>query len=109
MSVSVQNTAHRVVREALMNVYKHAGASEVMVSLTFAPTTLTVVAQDNGIGIPNDVCAEFRRPSEHFGLRTLAEQVEELGGELVVFNNVDESGATIKAFIPLVAASARAA
>src|ERR671928_74393 len=37
LPVLVQNAAHRVVREALMNAYKHARATEVVVSLRFTP------------------------------------------------------------------------
>ena len=96
----VQNAAHRVVREALMNAYKHARATEVVVSLRFTPAALTVVVQDNGVGIPAEALAGFRQMHDHFGLRLLAEQVESLGGELAVYNN-DEQGAAMKAVIPL--------
>jgi signal transduction histidine kinase len=96
----VQNAAHRVVREALMNAYKHARATEVVVSLRFTPATLTVVVQDNGVGIPAEALAGFRQMPDHFGLRSVAEQVESLGGELAVYNN-DEQGAAMKAVIPL--------
>ena len=37
---------------------------------------------------------------DHFGLRTVAEQVEGLGGDFSLYNN-DEAGAAIKAVIPL--------
>jgi signal transduction histidine kinase len=100
LPVLVQNAAHRVVREALMNAYKHARATEVVVSLRFTPAALTVVVQDNGIGIPAEALAAFRQTPDHFGLRTVAEQVESLGGELAVYNN-DEQGAALKAVIPL--------
>lgn len=100
LPVLVQNAAHRVAREALMNAYKHAGASEVVVSLRFAPAALTVVVQDNGVGIPDEALASFRQIPDHFGLRTVAEQVEGLGGELSVYNN-DEQGTAVKAVIPL--------
>src|SRR2546421_7361135 len=100
LPVLVQNAAHRVVREALMNAYKHAQATEVVVSLRFTPAALTVVVQDDGVGIPAEALAGFRQTPDHFGLRSVAEQVESLGGELVVYNN-DEQGAALKAVIPL--------
>ena len=108
LPVPVQNAAHRVVREALMNAYKHAGATEVVVSLRFTPATLTVVVQDNGVGIPAEALAGFRQMPDHFGLRSVAEQVESLGGELVVYNN-DEQGAALKAVIPLAMPASEAA
>ena len=59
-----------------------------------------MVVQDNGVGIPAEALAGFRQTPDHFGLRTVAEQVESLGGELAVYNN-DEQGAALKAVIPL--------
>src|SRR5438309_1420546 len=64
------------------------------------PAALTVVVQDNGVGIPAEALAGFRQAPDHFGLRTVAEQVESLGGELAVYNN-DEQGAAMKAVLPL--------
>jgi signal transduction histidine kinase len=108
MPVLVQNAAHRVVREALMNAHKHAGATEVVVSLRFTPAAVTVVVQDNGVGIAAEALAGFRQMPDHFGLRSVAEQVESLGGELVVYNN-DEQGAALKAVIPLAMPASAAA
>ncbi len=101
LPVLVQNAAHRVVREALMNAYKHAHASDVMVSLRETSTTLTVVVQDNGVGIPQEKLIAFRDAPDHFGLRTIAEQVERLGGVLSIYHNEDEPGTAVKAVIPL--------
>lgn len=109
LAVLVQNAAHRVVREALMNAYKHARANEVMVSLRFTPTALAVVVQDNGVGIPAEMLATYRQLSDHFGLRTVAEQVEALGGEFAMYNDDDEQGTAVKAVIPLGRPSVQAA
>lgn len=108
LPVLVQNAAHRVVREALMNAYKYARATEVVVSLRFAPSALTVVVQDNGVGIAAEALASYRHMPDHFGLRSVAEQVEELAGELMVYNN-DEQGTAVKAVIPLAAQAIQAA
>lgn len=103
-----QNAAHRVVRECLMNAYKYAQATEVVVSLRCTPASLTVVVQDNGVGIPEDVLGTYRHLPDHFGLSSVAEQVEGLGGELMVYNN-DEQGAAIRAVIPVASQSSQAA
>lgn len=108
LPILVQNAAHRVAREALMNAYKHARASEVVVSLRFTPAAVTVVVQDNGVGLSPEALDSYRAMSDHFGLRTVAEQIEGLGGELTVYNN-DEQGAAIKAVIPLASQSIQAA
>jgi len=111
LPVLVQNAAHRVVREALMNAYKYARAGELVVSLRFTPDALTVVAQDNGVGIPAETLRAYRETPDHFGLRTIAEQIEGLGGEFSVYNNDDalppegDPGTTVKAVIPLTRAA----
>jgi signal transduction histidine kinase len=63
------------LREALSNAARHAGASQVDVTVDVgADGMLTVEVTDDGIGIP----AEGRRS----GLRNLARRAEKLGGEL---------------------------
>lgn len=101
LPVLVQNAAHRVVREALMNAYKHARATEVVVSARFTPDALTLVVQDNGIGISEEALAAFRQTPDHFGLRTVAAQVEALGGAFAIYSNDDDPGTTVKAMIPV--------
>ncbi len=108
LPILVQNAAHRVVREALMNAYKHAAASEVMVSVRRAETLMTVLVQDNGMGISAEALAAYRENADHFGLRTVARQIEGLGGDLSIYND-DDGGTVVKAVIPLQNRSARAA
>ncbi len=108
LPVLIQNAAHRVVREALMNAYKHAAASEVMVSVRCAGALMTVLVQDNGVGISAEALAAYRENADHFGLRTVARQIEGLGGDLSIYND-DDGGTVVKAMIPLQKGSARAA
>ena len=63
------------LREALSNAARHAGATQVDVTVDVdADGMLTVQVTDNGTGIP----ADGRRS----GLRNLASRAEKLGGEL---------------------------
>ena len=63
------------LREALSNAARHAGASQVDVTVDVDPGGMLVVqVTDNGTGIP----ADGRRS----GLRNLAARAEKLGGEL---------------------------
>src|SRR6266567_2903855 len=63
------------LREALSNAARHAGASQVDVTVDVDPGGMLVVqVTDNGTGIP----ADGRRS----GLRNLARRAEKLGGEL---------------------------
>lgn len=67
-----------LIREALSNVARHAGASRVELKLTFGDDRLTVALKDDGCGfsIPE------QRDKGARGLRNMAVRAEALGGEL---------------------------
>ena len=96
IAILAQNAMHRVVRESLMNAYKHASASHVAVRIVFDADTATVVVQDDGVGLPPEVVDRYTEDSAHFGLRTIAKQIEELGGVFEVMNG-EESGTIVRA------------
>ena len=52
LPVQVDLAAYRIVQEALTNVYRHARASEAVVSLAYRPDLLTVLVTDDGVGGP---------------------------------------------------------
>lgn len=83
-----------VVREALLNVEKHAEAQSVMVSVFRTSDSATVAVYDDGIG-PPDAAAE---PSG-LGLAAVAERLGRLGGRLTVGRNED-GGVTVRAWVP---------
>jgi signal transduction histidine kinase len=87
---------YRVVREAVRNAVKHAHAETVEVRLSTDRSKATVEVVDDGIGMAGDA------PPGHFGLRLLADRVENLGGELVVTSAVGQ-GTTVTAELPVTA------
>ncbi len=101
ISVLGQNAIHRVVRESLMNAYKHAQATHVSVRVIFETGFATVVVQDDGIGLSEEVMERYARDPAHFGLRTIAQQVQQLRGTFELMNG-DESGAVVRAVVPIV-------
>jgi len=73
----------RVVQETLNNVYKHAQADRVSIHLDFSsPEEVQLCVQDDGRGF--DLEEERRRARERgaFGLCTMRERVESVGGSL---------------------------
>lgn len=72
----------RVVQEALTNVRKHAGASEVRVVLQARDGVPTLSVIDDGSGF--DATTVGPSLSGGFGLRSMRERVELLGGTLNV-------------------------
>ncbi len=80
----------QILREALSNTARHAGACRVRVSLLFAADELDLVVDDDGCGPgpPPDGGGTGR----HEGLRNMRERARRLGGRLTV--NASPSGGT---------------
>ncbi|MEU7853986.1 GAF domain-containing protein [Nonomuraea sp. NPDC049141] len=81
-----------VLREALSNVVRHAKASKADVAVEVAEGRLTLIVQDNGIGLP----ADGRRS----GLRNLEDRATCLGGALEI-TSPDPGGARLCWRVPL--------
>jgi len=71
---------YRVVQEALMNVSKHARATEVTVSIRMEAQHLVLEIEDNGIGICSDIVAGRMPEAIGVGLAGMRERVESLAG-----------------------------
>jgi signal transduction histidine kinase len=85
-----------ILQEGFTNIQKHAAASEVQLRGWYDDGNLWVQLQDNGQGFgPTDV-------GRGFGLRSMAERAQLLGGQLDVKSN-QEQGTCLSLSIPLVA------
>lgn len=91
----------RVAQEALANVRKHAGARSARVSLRRSPPgTLSLAVEDGGRGFdPAAVSCEGAGP-RRFGLETMRERVEAMGGRLEVDSGPGR-GTRVVATVPL--------
>ncbi|MFL5950373.1 MAG: GAF domain-containing protein [Gaiellaceae bacterium] len=91
----VETTVYRIVQEALTNVVKHAGATEVSILLVQRAGTLAVVLEDNGGGFdPSAV------KSDSLGLEGMRERVALHDGRLTV-ESAPGSGTTLRVEVPL--------
>ena len=70
----------RIAQEALTNVAKHAGASEVTVMLRFVPGTVCLLIEDNGRGFD----AQARVGVGGWGLLGMKERASLLGGQCLI-------------------------
>lgn len=93
---TVELTVYRIVQEALTNVFRHAGASRV--DITVAPAAggkvgaaVTVSVRDNGEGLPSDY-------KQGFGLTGMQERVQALGGTMTVTSS--RQGSLVTATLP---------
>lgn len=72
---------YRIVQESLNNVVQHAGATIVVINITFKPEQIIVTIADNGKGISDSDL--IRAQKEHrLGLYGMRERVELLQGRL---------------------------
>lgn len=96
LSSPLEDTLYRITQEALHNVAKHAGARCVQVSLVQGQQHIRLSISDDGGGFD----PEATRNSGRFGLMTMRERAESLGGQLHIESEVGH-GTTILASVPL--------
>jgi nitrate/nitrite-specific signal transduction histidine kinase len=90
----------RIVQEALSNVRKHAHANRVTISVWDEPGFMMTRVQDDGRGIAPNVRPVFGVPQ--FGMSTMRERAEAVGGTIKVDSQVNE-GTAITIRLPGVA------
>lgn len=98
----IETTLYRVVQEALTNVAKHAQAAAVQIQLRFEREKVTLVVQDDGVGIPSEVISDAFDHRAGWGLNGIRERVEFVDGRLEL-TSTPETGTTLNVWIPLVA------
>lgn len=88
----------RIIQEALTNVRKHARAESARVELHRTADTLVVTITDNGTGF--DVTTRPRREFPRFGLTTMRERAESIGGTLTI-DSAPGRGTSVAFTMPL--------
>ena len=84
-------TIYRFVQEALSNIHRHARATEVAIGVYQRNSTLHVMVEDNGIGMPDKLRSGV-------GLSSMRERIKEIGGRLMVRGR--KPGTTLIASLP---------
>ncbi len=84
----------RVVQEALTNCVRHAGASAIRVSVQGDKDAVSVMVQDDGIGMADD------SRGRGLGLIGIEERARELGGDLAITSQPNK-GTTLTLRLPL--------
>jgi signal transduction histidine kinase len=91
----IRNQLVLVVREALANVIRHAGATHVTVQVSVANGTLTLRVQDDGCGFdPAGLSSRYG-----LGLGSMAERARTVGGRLRIIA-APAAGTTIEVSVP---------
>jgi signal transduction histidine kinase len=93
----VETAAYRIVQEALTNVARHAGVSEVTVQLWTDQDTLSVQIEDRGTGFDPEAAQASGNTT---GLTGMRERAVLLGGRLTV-ESAPAAGTHVTAELPL--------
>lgn len=97
---SLETALFRVVQEALTNVHRHSGASEVSIRLDVDAEQVWLEIRDNGKGIPKDRLQAVESGSgKGIGLAGMRERVRELGGNLNMES--DHAGTLLRINVPV--------
>jgi len=95
LPAGVPLVAYRTAQEALTNITKHSGATQVAIDLTLSAGTLTLEISDNGRGVRSADLAKARS----FGIRGLHERASTVGGWVDLSSN--GRGTTLILSVPL--------
>lgn len=89
----------RIVGEALHNVWRHARARHAEVRIGIEGTMVRVTVEDDGVGFDPEACPSNGR--RHYGLQTMRERAESVGGTLQILSS-PEQGTRVVVLLPLV-------
>src|SRR5262252_661261 len=81
---TIHDDVYSIGREALLNAFRHSGATAVAVELEYALKQMRIVVRDNGCGIDKHVLQAGR--DGHFGLTGMRERAKRIGARLKVWS-----------------------
>ena len=90
----------RFVQQALNNIWQHASATHVVLSLILRSNVLTVEVCDNGNGFSPQAGGTDDETPTQFGLRIMRERVEHMGGNWEIKSQLG-GGTCVRATFPL--------
>jgi signal transduction histidine kinase len=90
----------RIIQEGLNNVWRHAQASKVQITLQHtSPRMLMITLRDNGLGLAEDFDLAALASTGHYGLIGISERVALLGGRFRL-QGMTEGGSLLFVEIP---------
>ena len=101
--VGIEAQLLQIAREAVSNAVRHGKPTSIDIILNYDADQVSLTIKDNGCGFPTSEQATWRREGEHFGLVTMHERAEKIGGRLYVESNPG-AGTTLLAVAPVTGA-----
>lgn len=98
-----QRSLLRVVQEALANVFRHAKATQVNISIKATDTNVTLRISDNGCGMPVSQTRDGRKAlSLGVGIPAMRARLDQMGGTFEIHSSSTAAcgGTTVCATIP---------
>jgi signal transduction histidine kinase len=100
LAFDLQCSLLRIIQEALANVHRHAGASQVSVGLIMTEATLKLVIADDGRGFSGPaVQTAVTGTKSGVGIPSMRSRLHEFGGRLDIRSG--PRGTTLSALVPL--------
>jgi signal transduction histidine kinase len=93
----IRNEVYRIGREALINAFRHSGASQVEVNLEYGPKGLRLTVRDNGNGISPEIFRSAR--SGYRGLAWIRQLADGIGARLKLYSRA-AAGTELELLIP---------
>jgi signal transduction histidine kinase/ligand-binding sensor domain-containing protein len=96
-SARVEEQLLRIGQEAVSNAVRHARATRIGIELQFDARRIILRVVDDGVGFVADPIAD--QPHGHYGLVSMKERAEDVGGTLKVITGAGE-GTIVEAIVP---------
>ncbi|HRP08973.1 MAG TPA: hypothetical protein PLL69_10855 [Gemmatimonadales bacterium] len=85
---------YRIAQEALVNAHRHGGASTVSISLQWFEDGVTLVVEDDGVGI-----GAGKQSTTGLGVRSMQERMRAVGGRLRIGPSTGGRGVRVEAAV----------
>ncbi|MBF2067629.1 MAG: sensor histidine kinase [Calothrix sp. C42_A2020_038] len=82
LSSEISIAVYRIIQESLTNICKYASATKIDLELLARPSNLYLRIQDNGVGF------DLNQNTKGFGLQSMRERTEALGGSFSIKTDV---------------------
>jgi len=97
LHAGIWDDVYRIGREAVINAFRHSGASKIEVEVEYTGRDLAVLVRDNGRGIDAQVAQTGREG--HWGLSGMRERAEKIGAKLEVMSRAG-AGTEVELSVP---------
>jgi signal transduction histidine kinase len=98
LAANIEISVYRLMQEALQNITAHAQAQQATIIIVFSPRTLKLTVLDDGCGF--DPTLVQQNNQSNFGLRSMRERAESMGGRLTIQSRKGE-GTQVEVVVPI--------